>query len=316
MKAYFIKSPLQNTGKCKVTQEVLQVTQKRHCLENNSHILRGKVRKKTVVYKSINLIGMITVAPTSGMLCNLTNTLSIHSCHSIQTAGLNHGATPGIPTLIHWAGPQWQKEIFTTRSNNNEQRAVTPWMGVDEAWSYFFPHLPGSNRSPTTTTFSISDTSAKNGRLAGLRAQNRALTQRSQISSTSPTPASDHAGRVREWEGATSSPYLARKSHDRIGLWTPCQGLKKIGEGERKYLGACWGKQLRMNTPTFYCCPRDKHVFTISFWEGNKHMKQEFFVKFLRGQCIAVIGFSQGLVCIGGPHVQTALSEEGDQQQL
>lgn len=141
MKADFIKWPLQKTG-CKVAQEVVQVTQKGLCPENHSHRLGGKVRKRIVLNKS-NVIGMITVASTSGMLHNLTNTLSIHSCHSTRTAGLNHGATPGIPALIHWAGPQWQKEIFTTRSNNNEHRTVTPWMGVDEAWSYFFPHLPG-----------------------------------------------------------------------------------------------------------------------------------------------------------------------------
>lgn len=140
MKAYFIKWPLQKTG-CQVAQEVVQVTQKGLCLENHSHSLRGKVRKKIVLNKS-SVIGMITVASTSGMLRDLTNALSIHSCHSPRTAGLNHGATPGIPAVIHWAGPQWQKEIFTTRSNNKEHRTVTPWMGVDEAWSYFFPPSP------------------------------------------------------------------------------------------------------------------------------------------------------------------------------
>lgn len=196
----------------------LQVTQKLPCLGNHSHLLRWRVRKKMIVCKS-SLTVRITVAPISGMLRNLTNTLSIHSCHSTQTAGLNHAATPGIPALIHWAGPQWQKEIFTTRSNNNEQWIVTPWMGVDEAWSYFFPpHLPGSNPSPTTTTFSISDTSAKNGGLARRRLQNRGWNARKSNFINISDSHNWSRGRVREWEVAAASPYLARRSHDRIGL--------------------------------------------------------------------------------------------------
>lgn len=140
----------------------------RKCAGNTERALS---RKKKLLKKKSNLIGTITVLSTSGTLCDRTNTLSIHSNHSTQTAGAKprrHAWYSGINPLSRGLNGKRKYLPHTAITMSNGQRH-REWESTRRG--PIFSYRPGSNRSPTTTTFSIRDTSAENGGLTNLRGQ-------------------------------------------------------------------------------------------------------------------------------------------------